>query len=615
MTRKREIPHVNNETERGTLGGVLIDPDQVDPVLAILRSSDFYDPRHATIFEAICALHAEGKPVSAALVDEWLRSRGRLADVGGSPYVRELVDTCENISLTMHYARIALDNALAREAQIIGARLVSGELHPDTAIAACEQLCQRRDVAHGEQIISFAKLMAKELPPLRYIVPTFLPEGLVILASKQKIGKSWLAYALAIAVGTGGRWLGQHVEAGDVLYLALEDGERRLQDRGRKLFTAGETWPDRLDLATKWDRLGTAGGERRIARWLKGHPAARLVIVDVFAKVKPPRSRNADPYAEDYAALEGLHALAQAYHVAIVVIHHTRKASAEDVYDELNGTSGLAGAADTLIVLQRPRDESEGVLHVTGREIENETSYAVRFSHETCAWQLAEDQQIDPLLSQESQDVLRVYQQAGKPLSPAQVAEALEIEKSDTKAHAKIRQRIGRLKDHGAITSAGFGRCEFVRAVNVGVQEPSHLSHSLREGATKPDGMRPEAPSWSVTPPAQPVTLDGKSVTPEASTVTLLAPSVTASGQPVTLPKSPESGNDADSGHANDASVTGVTLIHTQRRNGHASALTVGLAERVAQLNAQGIHGDAAIRRALAERGQLPERPEQEEPA
>lgn len=41
--------------------------------------------------------------------------------------------------------------------------------------------------------------------------------------------------------------------------------------------------------------------------------------------------------------------------------------------------------------------------------------------------------------------------------------------------------------------------------------------------------------------------------------------------------------------------------------NGHRPPTAISLADRVAQLNAQGIHGDAAIRRALRERGELPD--------
>ncbi len=73
-------------------------------------------------------------------------------------------------------------------------------------------------------IITAYDLMRATFLPTRWMVPGLLPDGLTLLAGKPKMGKSWLALELAIAVATGGVALGQiPVEPGDVLYLALED--------------------------------------------------------------------------------------------------------------------------------------------------------------------------------------------------------------------------------------------------------------------------------------------------------------------------------------------------------------------------------------------------------
>ncbi len=80
-------------------------------------------------------------------------------------------------------------------------------------------------------VFTAAELMAQDIPPVRWILPGILPEGLTILAGKPKMGKSWLALDLSVAVATGGKVLGLQVEQAGVLYLALEDTKRRLQDR------------------------------------------------------------------------------------------------------------------------------------------------------------------------------------------------------------------------------------------------------------------------------------------------------------------------------------------------------------------------------------------------
>src|SRR5215211_4233030 len=80
------------------------------------------------------------------------------------------------------------------------------------------------------------ELRAKEFPPVSWTVPDILPTGVTLFGGREKMGKSWLAFGLCIAVATGGYALGsKRVEQGDALFLSLEDGERRLYDRIGKL--------------------------------------------------------------------------------------------------------------------------------------------------------------------------------------------------------------------------------------------------------------------------------------------------------------------------------------------------------------------------------------------
>src|SRR5215207_4636708 len=76
------------------------------------------------------------------------------------------------------------------------------------------------------------ELRHQEFEPIRYVVPGYIAEGLTLLAGPPKLGKSWLVLDAGLALATGGTCLGGLVcEQGDVLYLALEDKERRLQGR------------------------------------------------------------------------------------------------------------------------------------------------------------------------------------------------------------------------------------------------------------------------------------------------------------------------------------------------------------------------------------------------
>jgi AAA domain len=80
-----------------------------------------------------------------------------------------------------------------------------------------------------------AWLDAQVFPPLAYAVPGLVPEGSVLLVGAPKIGKSWLALSIALAAADGGKALGLDVPKRPVLYAALEDGDRRLQERCRRL--------------------------------------------------------------------------------------------------------------------------------------------------------------------------------------------------------------------------------------------------------------------------------------------------------------------------------------------------------------------------------------------
>ncbi len=224
-----------------------------------------------------------------------------------------------------------------------------------------------------------SELGAMNLPEPRFACAGLIVEGLSFLAGAPKTGKSWMGLQLAIAVCLGQDFLGRECEKGPVLYLALEDSKRRAQVRIRKVL-GHTTHPETLHVAFSCPRLN-AGGVTQISEWLAVHPDARLVIIDTLARVKPQRGKNADVYAEDSAAGDQLQKLAIDSRVSLLVLTHTRKAEADDFLAEVTGSLGLTGSADSVLVLKRPRGEGEGVLKVTGRDIE-EQEIAVLFTQE-----------------------------------------------------------------------------------------------------------------------------------------------------------------------------------------------------------------------------------------
>ncbi len=239
------------------------------------------------------------------------------------------------------------------------------------------------------KLFSAQELQSKEFPPVQWIAPGLIPEGLTLFCGKPKLGKSWAALDLAFAVAEGGQFLGASCDQGEVLYLALEDNQRRLQDRLNKIQPEA-SWPSRLEFAVEAQRLDE-GGLASIEAWIISCPHPRLIIADTLATVRPAKGGK-DDYKADYAALRGLHRLASEHRVGVLVVHHVRKADAEDVYDTVSGSTGLTGAADATVILASKVGETgnEVTLYGKGRDIKG-FQHAVEFDEERCRWKYLGD--------------------------------------------------------------------------------------------------------------------------------------------------------------------------------------------------------------------------------
>jgi len=216
--------------------------------------------------------------------------------------------------------------------------------------------------------VTAAWLAAQQFEPLEYHVDGLITEGLGIFVGPPKKGKSFLVANVGLAVASGGTALGAiPVAQRPVLYLALEDGHRRLKSRfGRILDRAPQ--PEGLTVVTK-----ASPGEALalIGEFFDRHRDAKpLVILDTLGKARPGRRPGEDAYQTDYALGTKLKNLVDAAPGScLLVVHHTRKAEALDFVDSVSGTHGIAGSVDFVMVLDRKRHSDDAVLSVTGRDI------------------------------------------------------------------------------------------------------------------------------------------------------------------------------------------------------------------------------------------------------
>lgn len=314
---------------------------------------------------------------------------------------------------------------------------------------------------------TLADLLRQELEPIRFVVDGLICEGLTILAGKPKLGKSWLALGIALAVCAGHEVLGFPSVAGEVLYIALEDGERRLQDRVRVL--GGQHLGAALasfNYSTDWEKF-TRGGIDQLAEWMREHPATRLIIVDTYGKARGPLPGR-DRYQEEYELVGKLQSFAVEYRVAVVLIHHLRKEGADDWLEQLSGSQALTGAADTLLGLFRERGQMDATLRLVSREID-EKDLALRFDRGR--WEAMGDAAIYRQ-SVERMEVLRALEDLGGEARVAEVAQLVE------KTSANVSKMLVALSHEGIVKRARRGVYTLVDSVDTVENEPSVSTQS-----------------------------------------------------------------------------------------------------------------------------------------
>ncbi|HEY5511549.1 MAG TPA: AAA family ATPase [Prolixibacteraceae bacterium] len=204
-----------------------------------------------------------------------------------------------------------------------------------------------------------------EIKPVNWLITDLLPKGLTIFGGKSKLGKSFFMLNLMINLAQG-KWMfsddsgtGFKGSRGAILYLSLEDPKDRFIKRMRDI----EPEPNlealkNLDVRFEWDKL-YSGGLEAIKTWLeeskKEKKRPKLVVIDTIAKIwnKKVGTSGGNLYAEEYQIYSPLADLAHKYDIAIILITHTTKNQASDIFDEILGGAGTAASADNLMILRR----------------------------------------------------------------------------------------------------------------------------------------------------------------------------------------------------------------------------------------------------------------------
>lgn len=245
-------------------------------------------------------------------------------------------------------------------------------------------------------------LLSTPMSKTMFIVDGLIPQGVSVISGASKIGKSWLMLWLGLQVSQGLPVWGMKTQQCDVLYLSLEDTHRRIKDR---LYNLTDDAPRNLHFAVMCGLIGN-GLEEQITDFLNEFPKTKLIIIDTLQKVRDSKGGTGKTgmYGNDYDDISSIKRIADEYSIAIILVHHLRKLKdGDDPFNEVSGSTGIIGAADTNFILKRKRSDNTATLLVSGRDVEYQ-ELTLQFND--LVWELVERKNSEEIHKAEIPDFL-----------------------------------------------------------------------------------------------------------------------------------------------------------------------------------------------------------------
>lgn len=213
------------------------------------------------------------------------------------------------------------------------------------------------------------------------VIEGLLYQGTYLFVGSPKIGKSFIMAQLAYYVSTGTPLWDYPVKKGTVLYLALEDDYRRLQERMYRMFGTDST--ENLYFSVSSKPLGN-GQTDQLSGFIREHPDTTLVIIDTLQKIREVDS-DSYSYAKDYEIINQLKQFSDSWGICLLLVHHTRKQKSSDNFDMISGTNGLLGCADGAFMLYKEnRTSNKATLEISGRDQQDQKIHLIRDEEKLC---------------------------------------------------------------------------------------------------------------------------------------------------------------------------------------------------------------------------------------
>jgi len=209
------------------------------------------------------------------------------------------------------------------------------------------------------RVVQAAKLPPRALEQSPWLVEQLWGHGAVgVIGGAPKSCKTWLALEIAVAVASGRPCLGRFdvAQPGRVLLYAAEDAPEQMRERIESLARARTTDFNALDVLLILEpslRLDRTDDLRRLRETLARYRPT-LLVLDPYVRLQRVDENDATKVSSVLAALREL---SRTFHLALTLVHHTRKNPTDNAGLALRGSSDFYAWADSILYLRQRRGD------------------------------------------------------------------------------------------------------------------------------------------------------------------------------------------------------------------------------------------------------------------
>lgn len=394
-----KVPPHAGEAEQAVLGGLMLDNDAWDNVMARVVEEDFYQQEHRLIFRVMHNLSKANRPFDVVTVMEALKELNEFDNAGGEVYLFQLANNTPSVANISAYADIVRERSVLR--QLIGVandiadmafqsegRLVSDILDDaeSKVFAIAEQTQQDQGPVGISEILtkavdridflynSDADLtgLSTGFSDLDEMTAGLQPSDLIIVAGRPSMGKTLLGMNFAENAAINGKQ--------PVLVFSLEMpadalATRMLASLGRinqgHLRTgqlSDEDWPritSAVEMLTQApifidDTPGISPAEcrARARRMARTHGQLGLIVIDYLQLMRVPGYKVDNRTAEISEISRSLKALAKELNVPVVALSQLnrsleQRSDRRPVMSDLRESGAIEQDADLIAFIYR----------------------------------------------------------------------------------------------------------------------------------------------------------------------------------------------------------------------------------------------------------------------